>query len=296
MKELFALIQAFIVPTVNANLDDSGPDTRKLVLGGFSLVVVLVILAGVFVGASTAILVAAAGALISVIAVFWSSLRTLLGETPLSGADAYVFGAPPRVEEEQKRSVLRALKDIEFERSVGKISEEDYLLLTKKYREEAKRLLQSIDEKSAAGRERAEVLVQKKLRQAGLVEGSAATESEGPDDEDEVVTELAEKPIEGDAASTESAVAAVAMILATKRPTKKKKKKAKEKPAFEVDAVDDGTTTNACGKCGTTNDKDAVFCKKCGTRVGKPEETSEEAQDEAKNESKKENDAEADVS
>ncbi len=284
MKELFALIHAFIVPTVNANLDDSGPDTRKLVLGGFSLVVVLVILAGVFVGASTAILVAAAGALISVIAVFWSSLRTLLGETPLSGADAYIFGAPPRVEEEQKRSVLRALKDIEFERSVGKISEDDYHQLAKKYRDEAKRLLQSIDEKSADGRERAEALVQKKLRQVGLIEGSATeSKAEGADDEDEVVTELAEKPIEDDAASTESAVAAVAMIMGTQRPAKKKKKKAKEKPAFEVDAVDavnEGATANTCGKCGTTNDKDAVFCKKCGTRVGKPEEASEEAQNE----------------
>jgi len=286
MKELLALIHAFIAPTVNENLDDSGPDTRKLVLGGFSLVVVLVILAGLFVDASTALLVAAAGALISVIAVFWSSLRTLLGETPLSGADAYVFGAPPRVEEEQKRSVLRALKDIEFERSVGKISEEDYALLVRKYREEAKRLLQSIDEKSAVGRERAEALVQKKLRQVGLIEGSAPA-VEGSDQDDEVVTELAEKPIEDDAASTESAVAAVAMIMGTKRPVKKKKKKAKEKPAFEVD---ESATATACGKCGTTNDKDAVYCKKCGTRVGKPEETPEEAKQEPKH------DAEADAS
>src|SRR5689334_4016093 len=116
------------------------------------VIVVLVVLAGVFVDAPTAILIAAAGALIAVIAVFWSSLRTLLGETPLSGADAYVFGAPPRVEEEQKRAVLRALKDIEFERNVGKISEEDYRQLVAKYRGEAKRLLQAIDEKSAEGR------------------------------------------------------------------------------------------------------------------------------------------------
>jgi len=138
-----------------------------------TVIVLLVILAGVFVDASSAVLVAAAGALIAVIAVFWASLRTLLGETPLSAADAYVFGAPPRVEEEQKRAVLRALKDIEFERNVGKISEEDYRELVKKYREEAKRLLQAIDEKAAAGRERAEALVQKKLRQAGLVDGDA---------------------------------------------------------------------------------------------------------------------------
>ncbi len=56
-------------------------------------------------------LVLAGGALVAVIAVFWASLRLLLGETPLSGADAYALGAP-RAEEEQKQAVLRALKDL----------------------------------------------------------------------------------------------------------------------------------------------------------------------------------------
>jgi hypothetical protein len=218
-------------------------------------------------------------------------LRTLLGETPLSGADAYVFGAPPRVEEEQKRSVLRALKDIEFERSVGKISDEDYAQLAKKYREEARRLLQTIDEKSADGRERAEALVLKKLRQAGLAEPATGDEEdETIDDEtiDETIDEgVTDKP-DIEAASTESAVAAIQMVLATKRPAKKKKKKAKNKPAFEVD---EAATANACGKCGTTNDKDAVFCKKCGTRVGKPEESADEAQNDSKNETDEEADA-----
>jgi hypothetical protein len=244
-------------------------------------------LAGVFVDAPTALLVAAAGALIAVIAVFWSSLRTLLGETPLSGADAYVFGAPPRVEEEEKRSVLRALKDIEFERNVGKISEEDYEQLRLKYRERAKLLLLAIDEKSKAGRERAETLVQKKLRQAGLLDAASAIDDANADDEaaETNAAEAADKPSAEEGASAESAAAAVAMIVATKRPDKKKKKKAKEKPAFEVD---ESASTNACSKCGTANDRDAVFCKKCGTRVGKPEEAAEVIKDEAKNETAQE--------
>jgi ribosomal protein L40E len=266
---------------------------------GLPIVIVsLVILAGVFVDAPTALLVAAAGALIAVIAVFWSSLRTLLGETPLSTADAYVFGATPHVEEEQKRSVLRALKDIEFERSVGKISDEDYAQLAAKYREEAKRLLQTIDEKSALGRERAEALVEKKLRQVGLAEAKAETD-DGEDetnvedetdkseldddvaDKSELDDDVADKPSDDavDAPSAESAAAAIAMVLGTKRPVKKKKKKARAKPAFEVDNT---ATDNACGKCGTTNDKDAVFCKKCGTRVGKPEEALEEPETSSK--------------
>src|SRR5690606_17644433 len=60
-------------------------------------------------GAPAAMLVLIAAALITVIALFWSSVRTLLGEAPLSGADAYAIAAP-RAEEEQKQAVLRALK------------------------------------------------------------------------------------------------------------------------------------------------------------------------------------------
>src|SRR5689334_5365947 len=102
--------------------------------------VLLAAIAATALGPAPAILVLAGGALIGVIVVFWSSVRTLVGETPLAGADAYAMGAP-RAEEEQKRAVLRALKDVEFERSVGKLSEEDYQALVAKYRAEAKRLL-----------------------------------------------------------------------------------------------------------------------------------------------------------
>src|SRR5215218_9781181 len=119
---------------------DDGADARSVV--GYLKVgvpvgtIVLALLAGYVQGPSIAILVLAGGALIAVIATFWASVRTLFGETPLSGADAYALGAP-RSEEEQKQAVLRALKDLEFERSVGKISEEDYKALVAKYRAEA---------------------------------------------------------------------------------------------------------------------------------------------------------------
>ena len=275
----------------SANKDTSDDDEldRKIseyVQIGLPIVIVsLVILAGVFVDAPTALLVAAAGALIAVIAVFWSSLRTLLGETALTGADVYVLSAPSHMEEEQKRAVLRALKDIEFERNVGKISEEDYQQLAAKYRAEAKRLLQAIDERSAEGRKRAEVLVQKKLRQVGLVEGAASKPVEEEADATNA-TAASDKP--SDEVLKESAVAAVSMILATKPPTKKKKK-AKKKPAFEAE---ESVVTGSCPKCSTVNDKDAVFCKKCGTRVGKPEEIS----DETKPVTKSETDEEADAS
>src|SRR5262249_57017490 len=114
--------------------------------------------AGVLQGAPAVVLVLTAGALVSVIALFWASVRTLVGETPLSGADAYALGAP-RAEEEKKRAVLRALKDLAFERSVGKISDEDYQALVAKYRAEAKRLLKAIEEDAGAERARVEPML-----------------------------------------------------------------------------------------------------------------------------------------
>jgi hypothetical protein len=73
------------------------------------------------------------------------------------------MGAPSR-EEERKQSVLRMLKDLEYERAVGKIAEADFQELSAKYRAEAKALLSSLDADLAPARERAEALVQKRLR------------------------------------------------------------------------------------------------------------------------------------
>ncbi|MDI1480523.1 zinc ribbon domain-containing protein [Polyangium sp. y55x31] len=225
---------------------------------------VLALLGGLFVDVPTAILVLAAGVLVTVIAMFWGSLRTLLGETPLSGADAYAIGAPPRAEEEQKRAVIRALKDLEFERSVGKISEEDYRALVAKYRAEAKRLLQALDQSAAPGRERAEVLVQRRLKQLGLLEDESEETNE---DEDGATDEAAEAPKAEAKAAPEPV-----KEEADEAPRKPKKKKKAKKPA---QASDEAAAQRACGACGTENDEDALFCKKCGARMAAPEPAEE---------------------
>ena len=180
------------------------------------------------------ILVLATGALVSVIAVFWASVRTLVGETPLSGADAYALGAP-RAEEEQKRAVLRALKDLEFERSVGKISDEDYEALVSKYRAEAKRLLRLLEENAQPGRREGGGARPRAPRARGPREdgpdpgagprlrGGRRGQSQGHEEE------------EGPAPPPLSSRAGAPQCLAP---------------------------------CGTTNDADAVFCKKCGARQG----------------------------
>jgi ribosomal protein L40E len=234
------------------------------------------------------ILLLAGGALVAVIAVFWASLRTLFGETPLSGADAYAIGAP-RAEEEQKQAVLRALKDIEFERSVGKISEEDYQVLVARYRAEAKRLLRMLDADAQPRRKQVESLVEDHLRKEGLLEGQGegadAREGEGEGEKAREGEGEGEKAREGEGEGEkaregegegEKARAAEGEAETSPKLRKKKRKSgaAAKKVKDELEAlVEQGEAEQGpvakeqvCSECGTINDADAVFCKKCGAR------------------------------
>ena len=130
-----------------------------------AVTVVGAVVAGVAFGVEISLLIVAAGALAGVIALLWASVQALTGESPLTLDEALTLGAPS-AEEEQKRAVLRALKDLEFERGVGKISEDDYAELSARYRSEAKRLMQLIDAGSEAERERVETALKTRLEKA----------------------------------------------------------------------------------------------------------------------------------
>jgi hypothetical protein len=124
----------------------------------------------------TAILVLAGGLLLGVIAILWSSVRTLSGDAPITLEEAVMLGAPSATEE-QKRAVLQALKDLEYERSVGKIAEADYQELLHRYRTEAKRLLRAVDEDLAPLRAKAQAYLDQQL---GRPEPAVAKPSEPP--------------------------------------------------------------------------------------------------------------------
>lgn len=123
--------------------------------------------AGVLSGAPLFFLVLAAGALTLVVTMLWASVQSLTGGASIGFEEALGMGAPSKVEEE-KRAVLRALKDLEYERGVGKISPEDYAELSAKYRAEAKRLMQTLDDKLGPARAEVESDIEKRLARAGL--------------------------------------------------------------------------------------------------------------------------------
>jgi hypothetical protein len=157
-------------------------------------------------GPQLAFLTAAAGVLVLVITLMWSSVQSLTGGAAIGFEEALSMGAPSKVEEE-KRSVLRALKDLEYERSVGKISPEDYAELSAKYRSEAKRLIQSLDEALGPARQEVERAIERRLQRAGIrvedepAAAKPADPDEGPPDAEletaaEAAPQSAKKPAE----------------------------------------------------------------------------------------------------
>jgi double zinc ribbon protein len=126
------------------------------IAGGVGALVVLlggarISLPGVFMGLAAVMLVLALAAL-------WQSLRSAFGEH--AHADATRANLPERAQlVDEKNSLLRAIKDIAFEREVGKLSEDDFARLDRSYRLRAKEVLRKLDEDLAPFLERAEQLI-----------------------------------------------------------------------------------------------------------------------------------------
>lgn len=158
------------------------------------LMLATAIASGVMFGRGIGFLVGAGLALTTAIWLLWRSIQSLTGDAELSLEEALGLGAPS-IEEERKHAVLRALKDLEFEKAVGKISDADYNTLVKKYRADAKRLLNQVDESLTPAREKAEVLLEQRLAAAGIKAKSYGSDAGADNDNPQQTT-----PADGDSA------------------------------------------------------------------------------------------------
>jgi hypothetical protein len=114
---------------------------------------------GILRGAPSVVLWLAFTALASAVLLFWEALRTALD--PTSAGDAMDIddeGVPAELET-RKKAALQALRDIEFERSIGRLSEDDFKGLEVKYRDEARAAMRAIDEGLGPWLARAEALL-----------------------------------------------------------------------------------------------------------------------------------------
>ncbi|MFO0651902.1 MAG: zinc ribbon domain-containing protein [Polyangiales bacterium] len=113
---------------------------------GAAVVVLVAIPVGITRGAPAVALWLAFSALASAVLMFWEALRVTLDPTaPGDEVEIDDEGVPAELDA-RKKAALQALRDIEFERSIGRLSEEDYKGLEKKYRDEARAAMRAIDE------------------------------------------------------------------------------------------------------------------------------------------------------
>lgn len=122
-----------------------------------------VVLGGALYGVALALIVASACLLILGLVLAWMSIGELTNEEPLSLDEALELAAPERREQE-KASILRALKDLEQEHRFGKITVQEFTVESARMRQQAKRLLATLDESGKARRARVEARLKRLLK------------------------------------------------------------------------------------------------------------------------------------
>jgi hypothetical protein len=168
----------------------------------------------------------------------WRTLAPLFGFH--SSAAAEVLGGRTRAAlEREKVLVLRSIKDLEFDRAMGKVSEKDFAEMSARLRSRAATLMRQLD-RGAGYRDEIEREVAKRVGSAG---GAGAA------------TKVA---VYDHGAGTK--VPAYDHGAGTEVP-------AYDPPPVAGPSFSSGEPTVKTCTCGATNDADARFCKNCGSRL-----------------------------
>ena len=157
--------------------DDAERSLGRAVAYGLPMVAALgALVTGSLAGLGSGLLVLASGALLGTIALLWASVRTLSGDAPLQEGFETVGSRHHGVDAlaEEKRRVLRQLKDLETEHALGKIDDADYETLVARYRADAKTVMREMDREIGPLRAEAERIARDYLATKGLAEGAAA--------------------------------------------------------------------------------------------------------------------------
>ncbi|MGE0591107.1 MAG: zinc ribbon domain-containing protein [Vicinamibacterales bacterium] len=163
----------------------------------------------------------------------WRTFGPLAGDDDMA-AQRTLGGRTRAALEREKALALRSIKELEFDRAMGKVSDRDFAEMTTRLRARAVRLIRQLDA-GAGYREAIERELERRLPAApGGVPPAAAALGSAPDGTPAAPT--ARVPLTG---PPEGAAAAVTV------------------PA----------SMTACSACGADNDPDARFCKHCGTRM-----------------------------
>lgn len=124
-------------------------------------------------------IVLAASMLLVAISFLWASLRALFGgHTGLWVTQSEAVRRRAELLEE-KETILRSLKDLEFERDAGKISDEDYRRLESEFRANARRVLKQLDDDLREHRAKAGALIEAELKKVAPSSADASAPEQG---------------------------------------------------------------------------------------------------------------------
>jgi ribosomal protein L40E len=152
---------------------------------------------------SVPFLAGATAALGWVVWLAFSAAQALVKDAPVVDAGAVVTGKRRKELEREKQALLKALKELDFDHQMGKVSDKDFADISATYRARAIRVMRQLDD---AGRDY-------------------------------------EAMIRDDVGKRLSAVSS------------------------QPSASEQKPEPDRCAKCGTRNDGDADFCKKCGGKL-----------------------------
>jgi hypothetical protein len=141
--------------------------------------------------------------------------------------------------EREKLMTLRAIKELEFDRAMGKLSDADWQDMSTRLRARASGLMRQLDA-GAGYREQIESDLEKRLAEAPAARSKdvpGPKMSPGPKDP------AYSDDSEGDTSGPNTS------------------------PGLKDPAYSDALTGNFCTQCGTKNEGDAKFCKNCGHRL-----------------------------
>lgn len=105
----------------------------------------------------------AGGVLLAGLWSFWQSVRAAFGAADVDAVQAVVESEERAGLEDEKQALLRSIKDIELERDLGKMSDDDFARLDASLRTRAREVLKLLDEEVAPFREQAEKMIAKHI-------------------------------------------------------------------------------------------------------------------------------------
>lgn len=108
----------------------------------------------------------AAVMVLAVIYALWQSLRAALGATGAHAGLSSITSDKRAAMLDEKHAVLRAIKDLEYERAVGKISDDDFTQLDAMYRARARETLRALETEDSAYVLEAERLITEREKKA----------------------------------------------------------------------------------------------------------------------------------